>query len=149
VFSHSVMPNSCNPMDWSPPGSSIHGDFPGKNTGVNCHALLKGIFPTQGSNPGLILTSEPLGSYYHFNYFLLVFTFNKYIYSSVGFPGGSDGKESACNAGNSTSISGSGRSPGEGNGYPLQYSCLENFMDRGAWRVTVHWISKSWTWLSD
>ena len=40
-------------MDCSPPGSSVHGDFPGKNTGVGCHALLQGIFPTQGSNPGL------------------------------------------------------------------------------------------------
>ena len=49
-----------------------------------------------------------------------------------GFPGGSDGKASACNAGDLGSIPGSGRSPGEGNGNPLQYSCLENSMDRGA-----------------
>ena len=49
-----------------------------------------------------------------------------------GFPGGSDGKESACNSGDLGLISGLGRSPGEGNGYPLQYSCLENSMDRGA-----------------
>ena len=48
------------------------------------------------------------------------------------------GKEPACNAGNTGSIPGSGRSPGEGNGNPLQYSCLENPMDRGAWRATVH-----------
>ena len=54
---------------------------------------------------------------------------------SIGFPGGSDSKESACNAGDPSSISGSGRSPGEGNDNPLQYSCLENFMDRGAWQV--------------
>ena len=51
----------------------------------------------------------------------------------MDFPGGSDGKESAYNAGDLGSIPGSGRSPGEGNGYPLQYSHLENFMDRGAW----------------
>ena len=50
----------------------------------------------------------------------------------MGFPGGSDGNESACNAGDLGMIPGLGRSPGEGNGYPLQYSCLENFMDRGA-----------------
>ena len=50
-----------------------------------------------------------------------------------GFPGGSDGKESACNAGDLGSIPGLGRSPAEGNGYPLQYSCLENSMNRGAW----------------
>ena len=43
----------CDPMDCSPPGSSVHGDSPGKNTGMGCHALLQGIFPTQGSNPGL------------------------------------------------------------------------------------------------
>ena len=49
------------------------------------------------------------------------------------FPGGSDGKASACNAGDPGSIPGSGRSPGEGNGNPLQYSCLENPVDRGAW----------------
>ena len=53
------------------------------------------------------------------------------------FPGGSDGKESACNAGDPSLILGSGRSPGEGNGNQLQYSCLENPMDRGAWRATV------------
>ena len=50
-----------------------------------------------------------------------------------GFPGSSDGKASACNAGDLGSIRGSGRSHGEGNGNPLQYSCLENSMDRGAW----------------
>ena len=55
-----------------------------------------------------------------------------------GFPGSSDGKESAWNAGDVSSIPGSGRAPGEGNGYPLQYSRLENFMDRGAWQATVH-----------
>ena len=48
-----LYPTLCDPMDHSPPGSSVHGDSPGKNTGVGCHALLQGIFPTQGSNPGL------------------------------------------------------------------------------------------------
>ena len=52
------------------------------------------------------------------------------------FPGGSDGKESTCNAGDLDSIPGLGRYPGEGNGYPFLYSCLENSMDRGAWRAT-------------
>ena len=65
-----------------------------------------------------------------------------------GFPGGSDGKESACNVGDLGLISGLGRSPGEGNGYPLQYSCLENSMDRGPWWATVHGVTKSWTQLS-
>ena len=62
--------------------------------------------------------------------------------------GGSDGKESACNAGDPGSILGSGGSAGEGNGNPLQYSCLENYMDREAWRATVHGVAKSQTWLS-
>ena len=56
----------------------------------------------------------------------------------LGFPCVSAGKESVCNVGNLGSIPGLGRSPGEGNGYPLQYSCLETSMDRGAWWATVH-----------
>ena len=67
----------------------------------------------------------------------------------MGFPGGSDGKESACNAGDMVLIPGLGRSPGEGNGSPLQYSCLENCMDRGAWRATVHGVAKNQTRLRD
>ena len=67
----------------------------------------------------------------------------------MNFPGGSDYKESAYNAGDQGSIPGSGRSPGEGNGNPLQYSCLENSMDRGAWGVTVHGVTKSQTQLRD
>ena len=66
-----------------------------------------------------------------------------------GFPGGSDGKASACNAGDPGSIPGSGRSPGEGNGNPLQYSCLENSIDEGGWQATVHGVAKSRTRLSD
>ena len=63
----------------------------------------------------------------------------------LGFLGASDGEESACNAGDPDSIPGSERSPGEGNGNPLQYSCLENPMDRGAWRATVHEVAMSQT----
>ena len=65
-----------------------------------------------------------------------------------GFPGGSDTKESACNAGDMSLIPGSGKSPGKGNGYPLQYSCLEDCMDGGAWWATVHLVTKSQTRLS-
>ena len=53
VLSHSTCPTLFDPMDCSPPGSSVHGNSPGKNTAVGCHALLKGFVPTQGSNPGL------------------------------------------------------------------------------------------------
>ena len=62
-----------------------------------------------------------------------------------GFPGGSDSKESACNAGDPDLIPGSRRSPGKGNGNPLQYSCLENSMDRGVWWATAHGVAKSLT----
>ena len=58
-------------------------------------------------------------------------------------PGGSDSKDSAFNAGDLGSIPGSGRCPGEGNGNPLQYSCLENHMDRGYWQTIVHRVTKS------
>ena len=60
-----------------------------------------------------------------------------------GFPGGSEVKASACNAGDLGSIPGLGRSPGEGNGNPLQYSCLENPMDGGSWWATVHGVAES------
>ena len=67
----------------------------------------------------------------------------------MGFPGGSEGKESACNAGDLGSIPGLGRSPGGGHCNPLQYSCLENPMDRGAWQAIVPGVTKSWTRLHD
>ena len=66
----------------------------------------------------------------------------------MGFPGGIDDKESACNARDLGSILGLGRSPGEGHSNPLHYSCLENPMDRGAWRDTVHGVAKSRTQVS-
>ena len=71
------------------------------------------------------------------------------LYVILGFLGGSDGKESTCYAGDVGSIPGLGRSPGGGHGNPLQYSCLENSMDRRAWGAAVHSVSNSWTWLSD
>ena len=70
------------------------------------------------------------------------------LFKGIGCSG-SYGKESACNAGDPSSIPWSRRSPGEGNGKPLQYSCLENSMDRGAWQATVHGVAKSQTQLSD
>ena len=71
---------------------------------------------------------------YGFFFFLQIFQ---------GFPAGSDGKESVCNAGDQDSIPQSGRFPEEGNGNTFQYSCLENSVDRGAWRATVHGVAKS------
>ena len=71
------------------------------------------------------------------------------VLSRWGSPGGSDSKAPTCNAGDPGLILGSGSSPEEGSGDPLQHSCLKNSMDRGAWRVTVHGITKSRTWLTD
>ena len=69
--------------------------------------------------------------------------------SEQDFPSSSDGKESACKAGDPGSILGSGRSPGEGNGNLLQYSCLKNSMDREVWWATVHGVTNSLTQLSN
>ena len=75
----------------------------------------------------------------------IIFRYLKVI--ERGFPGDSSYKESACNAGDPGWTPGLGRSSGEGKGNPLQYSCLENSMDRGAWWVTVHGVTKSQTQL--
>ena len=114
-------------------------------------------FPTPGdlSNPGIKPTS-PASPILASGFFNLrrginweigidVYTL---LYVKGGFPGGSDGEGPACNARDLGSIPGSERSPGEGNGSPLQYSCLENPKDRGAWQTTVHGVSKSQTRLS-
>ena len=82
------------------------------------------------------------------------FNINSEISSNIpsmlmGFPGGSDGKESTCNAGDLGLIPELGRSPGEENSSPLQYSCLENSTDSGAWLATVHGVEKRWTQLRD
>ena len=73
----------------------------------------------------------------------------KVIWILADFPGSSEVKASACNAGDQGLIPGLGRSPGEGNGNPLQHSCLENPMDGGAWKATVHGVTKSWIRLSE
>ena len=108
-------PTLCESMDYSPPGSWVHRDSPGRNTGVGCHALLHQIFPTQGWNAGLPHGRRIL---YHLSH-------------------------KGSQAGNLGSDSGSQRSPGGGNGNPPQDPCLGNPMDRGAWRATVHGVTKS------
>ena len=76
---------------------------------------------------------------------LSISSFTNILFCVSVFPWWLSGKESFCNAGDSGLIPGTGRSPGEGNGNPLQYSCLENPMDRGAWWATVHGVAKSRT----
>ena len=86
---------------------------------------------------------------YQYTYILFLQQHNReklcIIIAGMGFPGGSEVKASARNVGDLGSIPVSGRSPGEGNGNPLQYSCLENSMDRRAWWATVHGVAKSRT----
>ena len=76
------------------------------------------------------------------------FSASQAFWIKLGFLGGLVGKESACYAGDLGSVLGLGSSPGEGNGNPLQYSCLEDPMDRRAWQATVHGVTKSWTRLN-
>ena len=135
----------------------------------SCHFLLQEIFLTQGLNPGLLhcrqtfyrLSHQGRCSY-HWEIINLVQAFLSlllYAYDPLirDFPGGSDSKESSCKAGDPGSIPELGRFPGEGNGYPLQYSCLENSMDReepgglqsmGSQRIRHNWATDTFTSLS-
>ena len=103
---------------WRPHRLYSPWNSPGQNTGVGNYSLLQWIFPTQGLN-----------------------------LQSLGFLGRSVVKNPPANAGDMGLLPELGRSPGERNGNPLQYSYLENPMDRGIWRATVHGITKSWTQL--
>ena len=122
-------------------------DSPGKNTGVGCHFLLqymkvKSESEVTQSCPTLcdpMDCSLPASSIHGiFQARVLEWTTTPLF---LGFPGGSDSKESTRNVGDLGSIPGFGRSPGEGNGNPHQCSCLENPMDRGAWQGTVHGVA--------
>ena len=115
-----LCPTLSDPMACSLPGSSIHGIFQA--------GLLE-----WGT---IAFSAETLYCMLKFSVFVLSRNMN------MNNPhDGSDSKESACNAGDLGSIPGSGRSPGEGNSYPLQYSCLESSMDRKAWQTTVHRVT--------
>ena len=93
---------------------------------------------------------QPGQAFLLFLFFYCEFIIIIILLSSLwGFPGGSDDKECSCNAGGPVLSPGSERCPGEGNDNPLQYSCLENRMDEGAWRATVHGVAKNRTRLSD
>ena len=141
-WSHSVVSDSLRPHGLSPTRLLCPWDFPGNSTGVDCHFRLQRIFPTQGSTGAVIFAYNVLNASINL----------RTCYSCLlllGFPGGSNGKESACNTGDLGPIPGSGRSPGEGNGYPLQYSWLENSMDRGAWQARVLGVTKSQIQLSN
>ena len=142
-------------MNHSTPGLPVHYQLP-EFTQTHVHWVGDAIQP---SHP-LSSPSPAFSLSYHQGLFqcvnslhqmakVLEFSFsispsNEYlglISFRMGFPGSSPGKESACNAGDPSSVPGLGRSPGEVNSYPLQYSCLENSMDRGAWQVTIPGIT--------
>ena len=105
-------------------------DSSGKNTGVGCHSLPHGIFLTQGLNRSLLHCRQTLYWLSHQGSLSC-----RYLSLKLAVPsaGGSEVKVSACSVGDLGSAPGLGRSPGEGNGNPLQYSCLENPMEEGAW----------------
>ena len=136
-------PTLCDHMDCSPWNS------PGQYTGVGSHSLLQGVFPTHGSNPGLLHCRWIIYQLSHKGSppkWIVVSHFSLPIlkdFAKVGLPLWLNGKESACNTWDLGLIHGLGRSPGEGNGYPLQYSGLGNSMD-----CTVDAVAKSWKWLS-
>ena len=130
-------PTLCDPMYCSPPGSSVHGIFQARI--LEWIAIsFQVIFPTQGSSLCLLISCTGRWILYHC-------TTKGALTCYQDFPGGSDGKASVYNVGDLGSIPGLGRSLGEGNGNPLQYSCLENPMGGGAWWATVHGVTKSQT----
>ena len=90
----------------------------------------------------ICFSSQDLGSLHYGCLGCSLIHLLNFLYFILGFPGGSEGEASAHNAGDPSSIPGSGRSPGEGNGNPLQYSCLGNSMDGGTWWATVHGVTK-------
>ena len=148
-FSHVWL---CNPMHCSPPGYSVHGILEAR---VLEWAV---ILPSRGSSwrrdrtwasciAGRFFTTEPLGKSTYIHTYIHTHT-HTHTYDSPS----AEVKNLPANAGdvsNAGSTPRSGRPSGEGTGNPLQYSCLENPMDRGAWQATVHGVAKSWTWPSD
>ena len=140
-----LVAQSC-PALWDPMDCSLPWNSPGKNTRVGSHFLLRGIFPTQGSNHVSSIVKQVL---YHWATREALLSNYSYFLRVLFLEGGSDSKVSAYSAGDPGSFPGLGRPNGEGNGNPLQYSCLENPMDGGAWWATVHGVAESDTteWL--
>ena len=125
-------------MDYTLQGSSAQRISQARILEWATISFSRGIFPTQGSNRRLFCLLHRQAGFFSLPR------------APLGLPQGHSSKESICNAGGAVdtgSIPGLGRSPGGGNGNPLQYSCLENPMDSGAWHATVQGVTKSWTGL--
>ena len=169
-------PTLCNPGDCSPPGSSVHGDSPGKSTGAGCHALLQGNLRNPWTEPRFPALQADSFFFYVGRFFTSWATRGHELrslpWAELCLPArvralkpdsqcdgvwkrshleltGSVVKNPSANVGDLGSVPESGRSPGEGNGNPLQCSCLGNPMDRGAWRAAVRVVTKSQTWFTD
>ena len=151
LFSH--VPLFYNPMDCSPAGFFVHGVFQARilewvatsflpEGGLVANPGIKPVSPASLVLADRLFTTVPPGKP------LPLFQI-RFIKVPQGFPGGSAVKKPHAIAGDRGLILGSGRSPGGGNGYPLQYSCLENSMARGTWRATVNGVAKSGAQLSD
>ena len=139
-------PTLCNPIDCSPQGYSVHGILQARILEWVAVPFCRGSSQARdwtGSPHILILWLKSPSAV------ILRSKITIILIIIMDFPSGSDGKESACRAGDPSSIPGSGRFQGEGNGYPFQCSCLENSMDRVTLQATVHGIAKCQTWLSD
>ena len=148
------MSNSVRPHRWQPTRLCHPWDSPGKNTGVGCHFLLQSMKLKSESEVAQLCPtlSDPMdcslpGSSVHGIFQARVLEWGAIAPTPVflGFLGSSAGKESICNAGDLGSIPGSGRSPGEGNGNPLQCSCLENPRDGGPWWAAISGVGQSRT----
>ena len=137
----------CDPMDCSTPGLPVpHHLLKFTQVYVHCTGdTIQQAHPLTPSSPCALNLSQHQGLFQWFCYLHQVI---KILELQLGLLWWLS-KEFTCNVADLGSICGLGRSPGEGNGYPLQYSGLENSMDRGAWQATVHGVAKSWTWLSD
>ena len=142
TFSHVQF---CSPMNCSPLVSSVHGLFQARILEWVAMPFSRASSWPRDRTPISCIGRQIL---YHCVTWMIQGFFTS-ILLFQDFPGGSEGKASVYNEGDPGSIPGSGWSPGEGNGNPLQYSCLENPMDGGIWSATVHGVGKSWTWLSD
>ena len=132
-------PTHYDPMDCSPPGSSVHGDSPGKNTRVGCHFLLQGIFPTQGSNPGSNIAGR----------FFTVFATREDHHLPQGACNQPQTAGACCLLQQEWDMFRENVRviAAEGNGNPLQCSCLENPRDGGAWWAAVYGVARSRTQL--